>query len=221
MALRGVTRRNVTPITGLGGFDLTIAAVPNGIDVLTVGVRVYVADKRLKPSTSLDDYISNWRARVAEVWNDKIEFRSKGGDRVKVRFDLQKTGALGGCHFPVELLDGYAQSSGLKFPSSTTDPFGGRIYLTLMDQDNLEYHVAAAETLKSGNVGQTPRTLALHSMWGWSRPATPGTSIPPADRRSTPSALRSSTHRTGWCHRRCWSTVPRVCRTRPTRWLMP
>lgn len=163
MALRGVTRRNVTPITGLGGFDLTIAAVPNGIDVLTVGVRVYVADKRLKPSASLDDYISNWRARVAEVWNDKIEFRSKGGDRVKVRFDLQKTGSLGGCHFPVELLDGYAQSSGLKFPSSTTDPFGGRIYLTLMDQDNLEYYVAAAETLKSGNVGQTPRTLALHS----------------------------------------------------------
>jgi hypothetical protein len=161
MALQGVTRRNVTPITGLGGFDLTLAPVPRGIDVLTVSVRVYVADKRIKPSTSLDDYISNWRGRVAEIWNDKIEFQSKSGDRVKVRFDLQRTASLGGCHFPVELLDGYAQSSGLKFPNANTDPFGGRIYLTLMDQDNLEYHVAAAETLKSGNVGMTPRTIAL------------------------------------------------------------
>lgn len=163
MALTGTTRRNVVPITGLGGFDLTLAAAPNGISILTVSVRVHVADKRLAPSTSLDNYISDWRARVAEVWNDKIEFRSNAGDRVKVRFDLQQTAALGGCHFPVELLDGYAQSSGLKFPNPTTDPFGGRIYLTLMDQDNLEYHVAAADTLRSGNVGMTPRTLTLNT----------------------------------------------------------
>lgn len=164
MALTGTSRRNVTPITGLGGFDLTLAAAPDGTSILTVGVRVYVADKRITPSTWLDNYISDWRARVAEVWNDKIEFRSTGGDRVKVRFDLQHTSALGGCHFPVELLDGYAQSSGLKFPNAITDPFGGRIYLTLMDQDNLEYHVAAAGSLQAGNVGVTPRTIALDSV---------------------------------------------------------
>jgi len=161
MALQAVTKHNNVPVTGFGGFDLTIDPMAS---ILTVTLRVYINDRRINPSNSLDSYVNIWRGRVQEFWDDKIEFRSSSGDRLRVRFDLQKSNALGGCHFPVELLDGYAQSSGLKFPSPTSDPFGGRVYLTLMDQDNIEYYIASAPSLLSGNVAVNQRTIALDNL---------------------------------------------------------
>jgi len=161
MALQATTRRDINPVTGIGGFDLTITPVPHGVSLLTVGIRVFVNDRRANATSTLDAYINTWRGRVQEHWDDKFEFESSAGERLKVRFDLQRSAAAGGCHFPVELLDGYAQSSGLKFPSNNYDPFGGRTYLTLMDQDNLEYFIASAASLLSGNVAVNQRTIAL------------------------------------------------------------
>ena len=165
MSLHDVTRRNVTPLTQIGGFDLQLTTVPQGMDLLTVGISVFVQDRRLRGTSSLDAYVQTWRGRIQEIWDDRIAFESKSGDRVRVRFDLQLTNALGGCHFPVELLDGYAQSSGLKFPSALCDPFAGRPYLTLMDQDHLPYHEANAANIALGQVppAPNPRTLALHA----------------------------------------------------------
>lgn len=165
MALHAAAYRNVTPITQIGGFDLQLSEVPQGADLLIVGVRVYVQDRRVRAGTPLDAYFNTWRGRVQEHWDDRIMFESQAGDRLRVRFDLQLTNAVGSCHFPVELLDGYAQSSGLKFPSAHADPFGGRAYLTLMDQDHLPYHEANAANIALGQVppAPNPRTLALHA----------------------------------------------------------
>jgi len=169
MTLQAVTKRNITPITGIGGFDLNLVPVFGADSILNVTVNVFVQDVQLNVAkVPVATFINDWNGRINEIWNNKIRFQSKStGETIKVQFNVQSTASKGGANMPLLLSDGYASSSGIKFPQSGHDPFAGDVYLQLMAQDNSEYYIAQANQLQTGVLPYTEANKRAGSLDDW------------------------------------------------------
>jgi hypothetical protein len=150
MALVQVRYNNCDAATGFGQFDLNVIP-PATLEVI---VKVYFDVDNNLPAFNTGAFLNAWQANVSTIWDNKIRIKldEQNGETLTTRFVIQEVNGLAGCHFPVYLQKGYAQDSGVKFPK--VGKFGGnRIYLSLMDQDNLPYYQAAAASIQSGVLG--------------------------------------------------------------------
>jgi hypothetical protein len=165
MPLQAQTQNNITAFTGFGQFDLQLAPVHGG-GLLNVNVRLRYVDVRANPTATLQQWANQHAAAVANYWNNKIRFRSAGGDVVSVRFNVSAVTA--GEHFAVRLNDGaYGSGSGLKFAHGglNGDPCNvgiGNVYLDLNDPDCLPYYLGNATTLQGGVINPDRMMLLMN-----------------------------------------------------------